>query len=194
MAILEVGLGGRLDATNVVTPIVSIISNISLEHEDYLGKGLANITREKAGIIPARGVCVTAAKQKKVREILADICRGRQATLYELGKDITVRRHRDGSFSYRGIKKNYPRLACSLKGRHQVENTALALAAIELLMYRGSLPVCDDAVYRGVQNTRWEGRLEVLQSAPKLSWMEVIIRRGSSCFAGPCGRIFPIIV
>ena len=168
VAVLEVGLGGRLDATNVVTPVVSIISNISLEHEDYLGKGLANITREKGGIIPARGVCVTAAKQKGVRGILADICRERQAKLYQLGKDIRVRRHQNGTFSYRGIKKNYPDLACSLKGRHQLENTALALAATELLGERGGLPVSDEAVYRGVQDTRWEGRLEVLQSAPQL--------------------------
>jgi len=183
VAILEVGLGGRLDATNVVIPILSVISNISQEHDDYLGKGLANIAREKGGIIPVGGVCVTAARQQPVREILAGICLDRQAQLYQLGRDISVRRHQDGSprsgrdpdrgpkgqaFSYRGIKKNYPRLACSLRGRHQVENTALALAAIELLADRGGLPVSDAAVYRGMQNTRWEGRLEVLQSDPQI--------------------------
>ncbi|MCX5832884.1 MAG: bifunctional folylpolyglutamate synthase/dihydrofolate synthase [Deltaproteobacteria bacterium] len=168
VAILEVGLGGRLDATNVVIPVLSVISNISLEHGDYLGKGLANIAREKGGIIPVGGVCVTAARQKPVREILAGICLDRQAQLYQLGRDISVRRHHDGTFSYRGIKKNYPRLACSLRGRHQVENTALALAAIELLADRGGLPVSDAAVYRGMQNTRWEGRLEVLQSDPQI--------------------------
>jgi dihydrofolate synthase/folylpolyglutamate synthase len=168
VAILEVGLGGRLDATNVVTPVLSISSNISLEHQDYLGKGLANIAREKGGIIAAGGVCVTAAKQKPVRDILAGICRDRQAKLYQLGKDMTVRRHGDGTFSYRGIKKQYPHLASSLKGKHQVENTALALAATELLAERGGLPVSDDAVYRGLENTRWEGRLEVLQSNPQI--------------------------
>jgi dihydrofolate synthase/folylpolyglutamate synthase len=152
----------------VVIPILSVISNISLEHQEYLGKGLANIAREKGGIIPAGGVCVTAAKQKLVREILAGICRDRRAKLYRLGKDISVRRYRNGTFSYQGIKKNYPRLSCSLKGRHQVENTALALAAIELLADRGGLPVSDEAVYRGMLNTRWEGRLEVLQSAPQI--------------------------
>jgi dihydrofolate synthase/folylpolyglutamate synthase len=168
VAILEVGLGGRLDATNVVIPVLSVISNISQEHDDYLGKGLTNIAREKGGIIPVGGVCVTAARQKPVREILAGICLDRQAQLYQLGRDISVRRHQDGTFSYRGIKKNYPRLACSLRGRHQVENTALALAAIELLADRGGLPVSDAAVYRGMQNTRWEGRLEVLQSDPQI--------------------------
>ena len=168
VAILEVGLGGRLDATNVVMPVVSVISNISLEHQEYLGKGLANIAREKGGIIPVGGVCVTAAKQGPVREILDGICRDRLALLYRLGKDIRVRRHRDGTFSYQGLKKNYRRVACSLKGRHQVENTALALAATELLAVRGNLPVNDDAVYRGVKNTRWEGRLEILQSNPQI--------------------------
>jgi dihydrofolate synthase/folylpolyglutamate synthase len=167
VAILEVGLGGRLDATNVVTPVLSVISNISLEHQDYLGKGLANIAREKGGIISPGGMCVTAAKQKPVREILSGICRDQKAQLYRLGKDMTVRRHRDGTFSYQGIGKNYPRLACSLRGRHQVENSALALAAIELLAV-GGLPVSDDAVYRGMQNTRWEGRLELLQLNPQV--------------------------
>ena len=168
VAVLEVGLGGRLDATNVVTPVVSVISNISREHQDYLGKGLANIAREKGGIIAAGGVCVTAAKQKPVQDILTGICRDRQATLYRLGKDMSVRRHGHGTFSYRGIKKNYPQLACALKGRHQLENTALALAATELLAARGGLPVSDEAVHRGLENTRWEGRLELLQSAPQI--------------------------
>lgn len=162
VAVLEVGLGGRLDATNVVKPAVSVISNISLEHQDYLGKRLSDIAREKGGIIPEGGVCITAAKQKPVLQVLEAISRERRARLYRLGRDIRVRRQRDGSFSYRGIGKDYPRLSTPLTGRHQIENTALALAALELLAEKG-LAVSDRDVVRGLQKTRWEGRLEILR-------------------------------
>ena len=165
IAVLEVGMGGRLDATNVANPIVSVISNVSLEHREYLGDNLADIAREKAGIIRERGVCVTAVKQQPVREVFEEMCRKREAKLYRLGKDIRVRRHKDGTFDYHGIDKNYQRLACVLKGRHQIENAALALAAAEILAV-GGFPAGDEAIRQGLQKTRWEGRLEIIQSSP----------------------------
>jgi dihydrofolate synthase/folylpolyglutamate synthase len=167
IAVLEVGMGGRLDATNVVNPLVSVISNISLEHREYLGDRLAAIAREKGGTIRDGGVCITAAKQKTVLKVLEGICRERGARFYRLGKHIRVRLHKDGTFSYRGIGKNYQQLACSLPGGHQIENTALALAAIEIMAKNG-FPVDDQALYRGLHKTSWEGRLEILQSAPQL--------------------------
>lgn len=167
VAILEVGLGGRLDATNVVNPIISIISNISLEHQEYLGKRLEDIAWEKGGIIRQGGVCLTAAKQKPVLKKLTEICRERQAILYRVGKDIVIRRHRDGTFSYQGFQRSYPRLSCVLKGRHQIDNAALALASIELLAERG-WPVSNPAILRGMKMVKWEGRLEVLQSDPQV--------------------------
>ncbi|MDO8722634.1 MAG: folylpolyglutamate synthase/dihydrofolate synthase family protein [Syntrophales bacterium] len=167
IAVLEVGLGGRLDATNVVKPVVSVISNISLEHREYLGNRLRDIAREKAGIIKDKGVCITAAKQKPVLEIFNETCRERRAKLYRLGEHIRTRRHRNGVFDYYGISKNYKGLNCSLPGKHQIENAALALAAIEILTNSG-FPVDDSAIYGGMQKTHWEGRLEILQSAPWL--------------------------
>jgi dihydrofolate synthase/folylpolyglutamate synthase len=101
IAVLEVGMGGRLDATNVVTPIVSVITNISLEHREYLGNTLEEISREKGGIIKEGGICVTAVRQRRVIETLEAICRERGAKLYRLGKEIRTTDHRDGTFSYR---------------------------------------------------------------------------------------------
>ena len=167
VAVLEVGLGGRLDATNVVTPLVSVISNISLEHKEYLGNRLADIAREKGGIIKAGGLCITAAKQKQVLQVLGEICRERKAQLYQLGRHIRLRRHRNGTFSYYGIGKKYGGLSLSLVGRHQMENAALALAVVEELARRG-FPVDAGSIARGLKKTRWEGRLEVLQDAPQL--------------------------
>ncbi len=133
IAVLEIGMGGRLDATNVVHPLLSVITNVSLEHREYLGNTLEEIAREKGGIIKEGGRCLTAARQKRVVETLEALCRERGARLYRLGKEIRIRIHRDGTFSYLGIGRRYRRLVCPLAGRHQYSNAALALGAVELI-------------------------------------------------------------
>jgi dihydrofolate synthase/folylpolyglutamate synthase len=165
VAVLEVGMGGRLDATNVVNPFVSVISNISLDHRNHLGNSLAAIACEKGGIIKNKGVCITAAKQKQVVNIFEDICMQRRATLFMLGRDMKIRMNRDGTFNYRGIWKNYENLICSLKGRHQIENAALAIGAVESMREKG-FEMDDEAVLEGIRSTKWEGRLEILQHEP----------------------------
>jgi dihydrofolate synthase/folylpolyglutamate synthase len=165
VAVLEVGMGGRLDATNVVKPFVSVISNISLDHRAYLGNSLAAIACEKGGIIKSKGVCITAAKQTQVINILEDICMQRRATLFMLGRDMKVRMNRDGTFNYRGIRKDYENLICSLKGGHQIENAALAIGAVEFIREKG-FEMDDEAVWGGIRSTKWEGRLEILQHEP----------------------------
>lgn len=167
IAVVEVGMGGRLDATNVVTPLVSVISNISFDHEEHLGRQLGKIAREKGGIIKDGGVCITAVTQKKVIDILEDICCTRRAELLKVGREIKVKALGDGFFSYKGIRKKYERLMCPLKGRHQIENAAVALGVIESVAMKG-FAVNDDAVLAGIRDVQWEGRLEVLQHAPML--------------------------
>lgn len=167
IAVLEVGMGGRLDATNVVTPLVSVISNISLDHGEYLGDCLEKIAREKGGIIKDGGVCITAVKQKSVFDIIANICRDRRAELIKVGREIKVKRLGSGLFSYKGVRKNYGHLVCLLKGGHQIENAAVALGVMETIAMKG-FAVNADAVFTGIRDVRWEGRLEVLQHAPML--------------------------
>jgi len=165
LAVLEVGLGGRLDATNVVSPLISVISNISLEHCEYLGNRLEDIAWEKGGIIKNGGNCITAVKQRRVVQFLEVICRSRGANLIKLGREIKIDIHDDGSFSYRGTEKRYNRLICPLRGRHQIDNAALAVGVIEYVAKKG-FEVEDNAVYAGIRDVRWEGRLEVLRFAP----------------------------
>ncbi len=165
VAVMEVGMGGRLDATNVVTPLVSVISNISHDHEEYLGNRLEDIAWEKGGIIKDGGVCITAVKQKRICEFLEDICRKRGAELYRVGGEIKVDICGNGSFSYSSIRKRYRDLVCPLKGRHQIENAALAVGVIECMAMKG-FEVDDDAVLEGIRDVQWEGRLEILQHAP----------------------------
>jgi dihydrofolate synthase/folylpolyglutamate synthase len=165
IAVLEVGMGGRLDATNVVKPMLSVISNIHTDHQEYLGRHLKHIAREKAEIINDNNFCVTAVKQKAIINILENTCRERGATLLRLGKDIRVRSNGNGYFSYQGLSRKIANLYCSLSGAHQVKNAALALAAAELITARG-IEVNEQAMITGVASATWEGRLEVLQKLP----------------------------
>lgn len=165
IAVLEVGLGGRLDATNVTLPLVAVITNIALDHQAYLGDTLAAIAREKAGIVPRGGVCLTAARQKGVQDLLGAICRERGARLRRLGKEIRIRVHRDGTFSYRGEERRWQGLRSPFPGRHQFANTALALGVVECLGPAG-FAIADRAVVAGLLASRWEGRLEVLRRRP----------------------------
>ncbi|HBH85982.1 MAG TPA: bifunctional folylpolyglutamate synthase/dihydrofolate synthase [Syntrophaceae bacterium] len=167
IAVLEVGMGGRLDATNVVTPLVSVISNISFDHEEYLGGDLRNISQEKGGIIKDKGICITAVKQKSVIDVLEDICSKRGAGLLRIGRELKIKKLGNGFFTYRGISKKYERLMCPLKGAHQIENAAVALGVIEVIATKG-FAVNDDEVFDGIRDVRWEGRLEVLRHAPML--------------------------
>ncbi len=165
IAVLEVGLGGRLDATNICQPLVSVITNIALEHTAYLGKTLEAIAREKAGIIKKNGVCVTAATQRKVIDVFDGICHKQQAGLLRLGIDFKMKIHQDESISYEGQNRKINQLTMPLRGPHQLSNAALALAAIEILGKKG-YRIDDQAVQKGLAQTRWEARLEVLRPSP----------------------------
>ncbi|MEN6465385.1 MAG: folylpolyglutamate synthase/dihydrofolate synthase family protein [Syntrophaceae bacterium] len=165
IAVLEVGMGGRLDATNLVNPEVSIITNISLEHREYLGSSLSQIAREKAGIIKKNGICITGAAQRDVLDVIEETCAGRKSRLLVLGRDFRVRDAGSGAFSYKGICRDFQRLRTPLLGKHQIKNAALALAAVEVLGAKGA-EISDEQVSRGIENTRWEGRLEVLRERP----------------------------
>ncbi|HPJ97139.1 MAG TPA: folylpolyglutamate synthase/dihydrofolate synthase family protein [Syntrophales bacterium] len=165
LAVLEVGMGGRLDATNVADPLVSVICNVTLEHTDYLGKHLREIAGEKAGIIKSKGVCLTGATQPIVRQTLRDRSRDLDATLLELGKDFKVRRGADGTFSYQGMHGAIRSLKTALTGDHQVKNAALAIAAVEVLVDHG-YAVEEEHIVSGLAAVRWPGRLEVVRRNP----------------------------
>jgi len=168
VAVLEVGMGGRLDATNMVLPVVSAISNISVEHSAYLGTRLSQIAGEKAGIIKEGGICITSATQKPVTVVLENVCRQRKATLYRIGSDIKMHAASTGmTFSYRGLEKKYQKLSCPLLGKHQIRNAAVAIGITEILARRG-FAINDNAVYHGLASTVWEGRLEILHELPRI--------------------------
>lgn len=165
-AVIEVGLGGRLDATNVLLrPDVSIVTNISREHERYLGRRLEDIAWEKGGIVKQGGTLVTGVSRAVVRDILRRICLERSSRFYRLGEDFRVCGAGSGNFSYRGLGADFRKLSISMAGAHQIRNAALALCAVEILS-EGGLVVDEPSVRSGLQRAVCRGRLEVLRRDP----------------------------
>jgi dihydrofolate synthase/folylpolyglutamate synthase len=165
IAVLEVGLGGRFDATNICRPLVSIITNIAFDHMAYLGNTLESIAREKAGVIKQKGICITAAKGKRVLAVLENICVERKARLYHLGSDIKITKQKNTFFTYRGLYRHISGLKIALKGEHQWANAALAMAAIEIAGKNG-FKIDDETIRAGLKNTKLAARIEVLQNNP----------------------------
>ncbi len=165
IAVFEVGMGGRLDATNCIMPEVSVITTISLEHERYLGRRLVDIAAEKAEIIKKDGVCVTGVTQRKVLAVIEKTAQILGARVLRRGKDFTARRRGKTTFSYYGINHTLRNLRLPLPGDYQVSNAALAAATAEILAEKG-MEIDDRALIEGIESTAWEGRLETVGVAP----------------------------
>ncbi len=167
LAVLEVGLGGRLDSTNVIDPLLSIITNIGKDHEDVLGKGILRIVREKAGIIKESRPLITAATQPQVLRLFSKICREKKAPFFRVGKEFRYVLAGEGSFSYEGLHRKLWDLSLNLRGSHQMINATTALGAMEILDDLG-YRVSNDAMTEGLKEVDWPGRLEVVCSSPRV--------------------------
>ena len=156
--VLEVGMGGRLDATNTVMPQVTVITPVCFDHAEHLGADLATIAAEKGGIIKP-GVSLVLGRQDKAAErALTAMAAERRAPVLLCGRDFSVSSV-DGGFSFRGFGLKLEGLRPGLEGAHQHENLALALAAAALLGRQGA-EVTPEALREGVSAVRWPGRLE----------------------------------
>ena len=163
LAVLEVGMGGRLDATNLVDPILSVITDISLDHQEWLGETIDLIAREKAGILRPNGALVTLPQHPEANQALGEVAtelnvRGISAAQYtpQIGVSSTA------PYPMQVLGKEIL-VDSPLKGAHQHRNIALAVAAAVELAQSLSFPITPAAVERGIQNTRWPGRLERLE-------------------------------
>ena len=166
VAVVEVGLGGRLDATNLVRPVVSLISTISKDHEAYLGSDLLSIAREKGGIIKRGIPAVCGALPTEVAALLKDIADERAAPSYFLGRDFIFSLKNEDRFDYRGLKWRLSELDIALRGKHQKRNAALALAGLEIAARE--FPVNESALRAGLRTVRWPGRFEIVRDKPTI--------------------------
>ncbi len=169
IAILEVGMGGRFDATNVVVPPVSVITTISKEHQKFLGNTLSQIASEKAGIVKPGIPLVCGVKRGEAQRMIKKKARALAAFFYGVfdRKDcFQARKTAEGrySFVYKSNRDEYS-FTPSLLGKHQGENAAMAIAASEQL--EGNWRKLEkEKIIQGIEETRWEGRLEILSHSP----------------------------
>jgi dihydrofolate synthase/folylpolyglutamate synthase len=188
LAVLEVGMGGRLDATNVVDPLVSVITDISLDHQKFLGNTVGEIAREKVGIIRPGGAVVTLPQQPEANDVIGN-------TILDLGARAVnavpyVPPVSPGSAQYlvpstekgkAGFVYRYPLrvlgeqilVETPLVGRHQLRNVALAVAAAAELSQQGFSVITAASIERGVRETRWPGRFQVIAARP--GWPEMVL-------------------
>ena len=198
IAVLEVGMGGRLDATNVVEPLVSVIADISLDHQKFLGNTVREIAREKVGIIRPGGVVVTLPQQAEANDVIGNAildlaARGVSAVQYvppvspgsteylvpSTGKDLSnanAAEDRKPPFTCRypmQVMGKQILVDTPLVGRHQLRNVALAVAAAEELTKSGLPGITPESIEVGIRQTRWPGRFQVLSA--QSGWPEIVL-------------------
>ena len=177
LAVLEVGIGGRLDATNVADPLLSVITDISLDHTEWLGDSLAEITREKAGIVRPHGILVTLPQHPQVNDELGEQIRAIGA--HVVNATAYVPSITPASAAVQTIHGRVPHnryalevmgeqieIDTPLAGRHQLRNVALAIAAAVELQQRFGYHISSQNIADGIAQTRWQGRFQVIPGAP----------------------------
>ncbi len=166
--VIEVGLGGRIDATSVVRPRVCVITSISYDHTDVLGNTLTSIAGEKAGIIKPGAIAVSAPQFPEAMAVLERVCKEKGVRLIKVGTDVTWERgefNEEGqSFQLKGMNHDYF-IKIPLPGEHQVENAAVAVAAIEAL---GDKKMTPESITAGLAKLHWPGRLQILRREPRV--------------------------
>ena len=167
VSIIEAGMGGRLDATNVIDPMVSIITNIGLDHQHFLGDTIIDIAKEKGGIIKKEIDLVTAVDQPPVVKLFESLCKKKRAPFWRVGKHARYRRLSSGLLGYYGLHNRFRNLELGLKGRFQHRNAALALLALEILKRKG-ITISDEAIQLSLADPLWPGRLEEVASRPTI--------------------------
>jgi len=166
--VLEVGLGGRLDATNVTRPVVCIITPISLDHTQILGNSPEEIAREKAGIIKPGCWVVISPQPEEAASVISDICREKKAKVVQIGKEITWQKI-GGDLHHQSLviegRINKYQVSIPLLGDFQLENAAAAIAALEILASEG-FAISAANIARGLVRVKWPGRFQILQEHP----------------------------
>jgi dihydrofolate synthase/folylpolyglutamate synthase len=170
VAVMEVGMGGRFDATNIMDPVVSVITSIALDHTQYLGETEAAIAGEKVEILPQGGRLAAGRLSAEARGVLSRTTTERNAEARFFGEDFFIEEGEGGLFTYRGVGRTVTGIRPGLPGRHQGENAAVAIAAAEFLAecLGDRVTISDDAVREGVAGARLPGRIQVISKQPEV--------------------------
>ncbi|SFG76352.1 dihydrofolate synthase / folylpolyglutamate synthase [Desulfotomaculum arcticum] len=192
--VLEVGLGGAIDSTNVVTPILSVITNVAMDHMDYLGYTIAEIASVKAGIIKPGAPVVTASDKPEALEIIESVCKEQGCRLVRVGRDVSWARGghslQGQFFDYNGAAWKMKDLWISFLGSHQVINAATAVASLEVLQQQG-VNIEEDALREGLAATIWPARLELIGTNPPVLVDAAHNYDGARCLRQALDEYFP---
>jgi dihydrofolate synthase / folylpolyglutamate synthase len=168
--IFETGLGGRLDSTNIIHPILTIITNVGFDHTHILGDSIQKIAFEKAGIIKPGVPLITAVEQPEAIQVLCEKAKDARSTIYRLGEEFTITQHQSFNggeqFSVETPFIKFNDLTISMLGAHQVKNAALAVMAANYLYMYYSLIIEEEHIRDGLIKTKWIGRFEQLSENP----------------------------
>lgn len=171
-ALIEVGLGGAIDSTNVVNPLISVITNVGMDHMDYLGETYEEIAQVKAGIIKPGSITITAANRPEALQVIREKARMVGSPLWVVGEDVQWEPRWSGEleqeFDLVGLHGVYRKLRLRLVGEHQLVNAATAVTVCEVLKSEYGVPIERNNIYEGLRKTVWPGRLELLSLKPKI--------------------------
>ncbi|WP_419872181.1 bifunctional folylpolyglutamate synthase/dihydrofolate synthase [Candidatus Pristimantibacillus sp. PTI5] len=168
----ETGLGGRLDVTNIVQPVVTVITNIGHDHMDRLGDTIEAVASEKAGIIKAGIPVISAVAQPEAVDVIKRVAAEKKSTLYLLGEHfhetaLSVREN-EQTFRFDNLFRSIEPLTITLNGAHQRTNAAVAVMTLEVLRQYNALVVEDDILAEGLKAAAWPGRLEMVSQQPRI--------------------------
>lgn len=170
LVLLEVGLGGRFDSTNIVHPLLSVITNIGMDHTRILGDTIEKIAYEKAGIIKADVPVITAVKQDQAIRVLKEEAKEKGAPIFQLGIDFSVDQYEARTagecFTFIGKGLRLDQLELSLLGYHQTENASLAVAGLLYLKDANIISFKEQQIRTGLVKAHWPGRMETISKAP----------------------------
>lgn len=170
VVLLEVGIGGLYDSTNVIIPDVSVITTVGWDHMKYLGNTLGAIASQKAGIIKQEIPVVIGKLPAEAQSVIAQEAAEKAAPLYELGRDFMAHKVNAhglrAQIQYDGLNIHHGRFQLGLAGDYQVENAAIALTAAQLFLQKQGLPVDQGALRQGLASSQWPGRMEIVNSEP----------------------------
>lgn len=163
-AVIEVGLGGAIDSTNVVQPLISVITNVGMDHMDYLGKTVEEIALVKAGILKPNSVAITATERPEVLEVIQERARTLNIPLWVVGEDVRWDFRWSGEleqeFDLIGLHSNYPQIHLRLVGAHQIKNAATAVTVCEVLQSEYGVKITHEAIYSGLEKHAGRGDLK----------------------------------
>ena len=174
ISVLEVGMGGRLDSTNIILPEISVITPVSYDHTDRLGHTLDRIAYEKAGIIKEGVPVISSAQEPEPLSVISKTCKEKNARLYLVGKDILINNikvtKRNGfygtEYEIRTWRNIYKNIFLPLVGRHQVENCATAIGALDVLAENGIIETNNENIINALAKVKCPARIEVISESP----------------------------